>query len=97
MTPLNIFIIFFLVQISGYILLDSYNLKNWKYLLLCVLLAFYIFILPSYFIPDNPTNEPICGMPVLGITLAIWIFGFWATLLTHLAYLTFKTFVKAKK
>lgn len=97
MTPLNIIGILFIVQITGYIFLDKFNLMNWKYLFLCVFLALYIFVLPGYFIPNNPTNEPRCGMPALGITLAFWIFGCGATLLAHLAYSIIRKFEKAEK
>jgi hypothetical protein len=74
MTPLNVIGIIFLIQIVGYLILDRVNLGIWKYLLLGFCLFAQLFILPSYFIPDNPNNEPRCGMPAMGITLAF--FGF---------------------
>lgn len=87
MTPLNAITIILFVQIIGYIILDKLSLKVWKYLILGISLVAYIFVLPSYFIPDNPNNEPRCGMPALGITLAFWIFGCGATLFAHLIYI----------
>ncbi len=86
MTPLNIIIVFFIVQIVGYIVLDKVKLKNWKFLILCVFLVLYIFVLPGYFIPDNPTNEIRCGIPAFAITFIFWILGCGVTLITHLAF-----------
>lgn len=86
MTPINFIIIFFLIQVIGYIILDKFNLKKLKYLLLIILLIVYIFYLPNYFYPKNPNNKPICGMPILAINLTFWIIGCGSTLLTHFAY-----------
>jgi hypothetical protein len=94
MTPINVILIFFLIQIAGYILLDKYNLKNWKYLILGGLLVSYIFVLPSYFIPNNPTNELRCGMPALAITLGFWIFGCGTALITHFTYIIIRNINK---
>jgi cell division protein FtsW (lipid II flippase) len=86
MTPLNVIGIFFIIQLLVYFILDKTNLKNWKFLILSLFLIGYIFVLPNYFISDNPTNEPRCGMPAIGITLVFWIFGCTSTLLTHFTY-----------
>ncbi len=87
MTPLYAISIILVIQIIGYILLDKLNVGVWKYLMLGILLATYIFVLPGYFIPDNPNNEPRCGMPAFGIALAFWIFGCGTTLIAHLTYI----------
>ena len=93
MTPISAIAIIFAVQIFGYVLFDKYNLSNWKYLILGLSLIAYLFILPSYFLPDNPSNEKRCGIPALVITLIFWILGCGSTLITYLMYLLFKNFI----
>lgn len=97
MTPYDIIAIFIIIQVAGYILLDKFNLRNWKYLIICLFLSMYIFVLPGFFIPDNPANGIRCGMPALAITLAFWIFGCGSVLITHLAYIVIRNFEKGTK
>lgn len=60
---------------------------NWlNPVVLLILLTLYIFILPSFFYPPPPPEgKYVCGMPILGITLAFWIFGSGSALITYLA------------
>ncbi len=96
MTPIIAILIILLIQIIGYLILDKINLRAWKYSILGVLLIAYIFILPSYFIPDNHNNEPRCGMPALGITLVFWVLGCGTTLLAHLIYVFIRKIKEVK-
>ncbi len=97
MMPIHVFILMFFIQVCGYILLDIYNLSNWKYLLLAIGLILDFFVLPGYFMPEYKEGEFRCGMPALGITLAFWILGGGLIIFTHIVYVIVKTLIKAKK
>jgi len=86
MAPIHVIVTILIAQIICYLTLDKLNLSAWRYLILALIMLVYIFVLPAYFIPDNPKTEPRCGMPELGITLAFWLFGGGTTLITHLTY-----------
>ena len=86
MTPLHAIVFTLIFQVTAYALLDTYNLRGWKYAIVGMILIFNFFVLPGCFITGNPTKEPRCGMPALGITLAIWILGGGSILMTHLIY-----------
>lgn len=90
MTPLHAIAIILVFQIIGYFIIDRLHLGVWKYLIFAFCLVAQLFILPNYFIQDNPNNEPRCGMPALGITLAFWIFGSGTTIVGHLSYILIK-------
>lgn len=96
MLPIHVFILMFIIQVIGYILLDKYNLSNWKYLLLATGLILDFFVLPDYFMPEYKEGEFRCGMPALGITLAFWIFGGGLIVSTHIVYVFVRTLIKAK-
>ena len=50
----------------------------------CTLLVLlHLAVIPDYFVPQ-PVPGEVCGLPVLGIYLACWIYGIGATLVTHL-------------
>ncbi len=87
MTPLHVIASMLAIQVIGYVLLDRYNLSAWKYLIFGIILVLHFFVLPGYFFPNNPTHEPMCGMPVLAITLGFWILGGGVTLMTHVIYM----------
>lgn len=97
MTPFNVFGILFIIQIVGYIFLDKFNLKKWKYLILGLLLVVYIFIIPRYFSPDISDDEIECGMPMLVVTLTIWLLGCGITLITHVIYITIKNLYNSNR
>ena len=96
MTPIHVFILMFTLQVCGYILLDKNNLSKWKYLLLAIGLILDFFVLPDYFMPEYKEGELRCGMPVLGLYLAFWIFGGGSIILTHIVYLIVKKISKEK-
>jgi len=92
--PLQAIILMFIIQIIGYVLLDRYGLGKFKYLILGLILILNFFVLPSYFIPDNPNKEPRCGMPVLAITFGFWVFGGGLALIAHISYNFLKGYFK---
>lgn len=96
MAPLHVFILMIIIQVFAYIVLDKYNLSNWKYLILTVCLALDFFILPGYFMPEYKEGEVRCGMPALAISLAFWIFGGGLVVGTHIVYVFVKTLIRAK-
>lgn len=49
------------------------------------ILAGHVFIFPRFFYQNPATNcEVHCGLPILGITFAFWIFGGMTTIIIHL-------------
>ena len=97
MMPIDVFIIMFIIQVCGYILLDLYHLSTWKYLLLAIGLILDFFVLPGYFMPVYKEGEFTCGLPAMGITLAFWILGGGLLIFTHTVYVLVNTLIKAKK
>jgi hypothetical protein len=61
-----------------------------KLSILVGLILAHAFIFPPYFFPVIEDDGIRCGMPLLGVTLAFWIFGIPATILTHVTYLLIK-------
>src|SRR5690349_10193669 len=85
-----LFVSFF--QVVLYLLLDRTTVKKLKVFVLLLLLACHLFVFPKLFYPKLPPGA-VCGMPIVGVILAFWIFGSLITTLTHVAYL----FVTRKK
>ncbi len=72
-----------LLQLALYFL--SYRMK-WKFpdfLILVIFLVLYYVALPQFFYPEPRPSGVNCGMPVLAITMAFWIIGTIAAVLTH--------------
>lgn len=88
MVPYLLILLLLFIQYFGYKVLNKYNYKKWKYLLLGFVLILYMYILPKIYITYNATNEVRCGMGDLGITLAFWIFGTGSAILLHIIYTT---------
>lgn len=74
------------IQIIAYILLDKYDHKNLKYLVLCLILILHFFILPYLLIPEVENGELKCGMPAMALTLGFWVIGGSATFISHFVY-----------
>jgi len=81
-----------LLQWLSYWASDKFMLPLRTYILIALILS-HVFIFPPFFFPTYDTDEPQCGMPILGITLAFWVFGISATVFTHVLY----WFIKIKK
>ena len=94
--PIHVFILMFILQVCGYILLDKWNLRKWKYLLLAVGLILDFFILPEYFMPNYKEGKYMCSMPTARITLDFWIFGGGLIVFTHIVYVIVRTLIKSK-
>jgi hypothetical protein len=72
-----------ILQLISYYLLDQYTIKVPSYVILILLLVGHLFLFPQFFYPEPNPNGPGCGMPILGITLAFWLFGTVAAVLSH--------------
>ena len=97
MNPLQLIFLLFLVQVICYLLLDKINFAKWKYLIFGLLIIGYIFVIPSCFFPDNPKNEPMCGMPMVAITFAFWFLGCGTVIMTHIVYILIKKIITDRK
>jgi len=75
-----------ILQITAYILLDKYKLKNWKYLILGLILLIDISMPPDFFIEKNPNEIMKCGNQALGIKLFFMILGGTIGIITHFIY-----------
>lgn len=75
-----------ILQITAYILLDKYKLKNWKYLILGLILLIDISMPPSFFIEKNPNEIVKCGNQALGIKLFFMILGGTIAIINHFIY-----------
>lgn len=91
---LTVIIAISIFQVGIYLLLDLRHQGNLKIFVLLLVLLSYFFFLPPLFYPQINPNGVNCGMPILGITLAFWIFGSLISTVSHLAYLFFKQVAK---
>ena len=80
-------IIISLCQVSLYFALDKTEFNYGKVILFLLILLAYLFILPQVFSPEYEPGGINCGMPILGIYIAFWIFGGGSAILIHLIYL----------
>ena len=78
------------IQIGAYILLDKFDYKNWKYLVLCLILILHFFVLPYFMIAEIVNDEPKCGMPAMALLLSFWVIGGSATIISHFVYVLAK-------
>jgi hypothetical protein len=61
--------------------------SQWKRLLLCLIIFSNFTLFPMIFpMPKYDSDEIVCGMPGLAITLGFWILGNIFTVLTHIFY-----------
>lgn len=94
MVPIHLIIMMLVVQILGYLLLDKYGFKKWKYLVFGLILILHFFVFPDFFIPKYKEGEFRCGMPIMAIYLAFWIIGGGLTIIFHFGYVLVKRFAK---
>ncbi|WP_018343615.1 hypothetical protein [Cytophaga aurantiaca] len=76
-----------MLQVISYYILDRYTIKIPSYIILIILLVGHLFIFPKFFYPEPNPNGADCGMPILGITLAFWLFGTIAAVLSHFLWI----------
>lgn len=62
----------------------KFNIRYASIVILFSVLALHLFFLPKLFYPKLDPGGVKCGMPILGITLAFWIFGSLAASVTHI-------------
>jgi len=88
---LLIIILITLFQVGLYIALDKTSFRKLKGLVLMVILAGHFFVFPEMFYDmfylSSTPDELLCGMPIMGIIFAFWIFGGFITVATHVTYL----------
>lgn len=77
-------------QIKLYLISDRLKLKHASVFIFLPILIGHFFILPKYFYPEPDPDGVNCGMPILGVTLAFWIFGGGIASGTHLIYYLIK-------
>lgn len=74
------------VQLAMYFLNDKYKTKLPNFVILLILLICYFLVFPGLFYPEPSPDGINCGLPILGITLAFWIFGTIAGIGTHIIW-----------
>ncbi len=84
------------LQIALSVYLDKKGLHLWKYALIALILAMYIFVIPPFFYPDFRPDSPSCGMHDLGIFMFFLIIGGGLTIVTHFVYLLFGKYKRNK-
>ena len=90
-------IIITVLQITAYILLDKYGLKNWKYLVLGLVLLTDLFMPPGFFIERKPGEIVKCGMQELSVKMFFMVFGGITAIITHLVYIVLKKYTLKNK
>jgi hypothetical protein len=94
MVPIHLIIIMLIIQILGYIFLDEYGFKKWKYLVFGIILILHFFVFPNFFMPKYKEGEFRCGMPIMGVYLVFWLIGGGLTIILHFIYLILKRIAK---
>ncbi|MCT3920971.1 hypothetical protein HZP98_14955 [Elizabethkingia anophelis] len=97
MIPVYTIVIITILQITAYILLDKYKLKNWKYLILGFILLIDISMPPGFFIEKDPNEIVKCGNQSLGIKLFFMILGGAIAVITHFIYVMVMRFSAKNK
>lgn len=87
MLPL-IFLVVGIIQLTAYKLVDQKKVMDGRLLVLIGIMLCYIFLFPFLFTrqPTTTADGVQCGMPVLALILAFWIFGCGLALITHAMY-----------
>jgi hypothetical protein len=92
MLPIHAILLLLIPQIGLYIVLDKLNLKDWKFLVLGILIILNIWLLPSYFISKLPllSGQVRCGLPASAIVIGFWFFGNGISILGHCLYMIWR-------
>ncbi len=85
-----------LLQIGGYIYLDQKGWGMWKWLLPIFFAFIYFFVVMPFYMPKYEEMEIKCGMPALGVFLAVLIIGVGGLIVIHLLYILIRFFLKKK-
>jgi hypothetical protein len=83
---LKLIILLSICQIVLYRLLDKLGFKYGKSMLFLVILIGHFVVFPPYFYPKPNPDRVACGLPVLGVMLAFWIFGAGVSTIIHVLY-----------
>jgi hypothetical protein len=73
-----------ILQYIAYLMAYKLNIRYASIVILFSVLALHLYFLPKLFYPKLDPGGVKCGMPILGITLAFWIFGSLAASLAHI-------------
>jgi hypothetical protein len=73
-----------ILQGIAYWMAYKFNIRYASIVILFSVLALHLFFLPKLFYPKLDPGGVKCGLPILGITLAFWIFGSLAASVTHI-------------
>ncbi len=75
------------IQCLSYWIIDSYKIRFSKLWILLLMIIVWLFVLPQIAFNSEFGDEQVrCGLPVLAMYVAFWIFGGGLTLLTHICY-----------
>lgn len=72
-----------IIQLVLYVINNKYKTKFPNYIILLIILGCNFFVFPSLFYPEPRTDGINCGMPILAIAIAFWVFGTIAGIVTH--------------
>lgn len=75
-----------LLQVLSYYIIDKKNSKYGKSIVFGIVFLSHLFLFPPLFYPKMDPNGANCGMPILGITMAFWIFGGFGSIVIHFLY-----------
>ena len=82
-----VFICTVIIQVLCYVFVDNKKIKYGRIMTLVFFLLSYFILLPYGFYQIIFGNEQLrCGLPVLGMYLALWFVGGGLTIITHLLY-----------
>jgi hypothetical protein len=92
---LGIILSIFCLQGFTYWIIDNRNLPINKLWVILLILLFYLIIFPYIFFQLEFRNDgPKCGLPVMGMIGAFWLFGGGTTIITHISYYLLKKALK---
>lgn len=78
-----------ILQFSLYFVLDRFKYSRMKWAVFILIVFCNLILFPDIFIEKFREEEGgniRCGLPVMAINFAFWIFGNGASIFTHIAY-----------
>jgi len=73
-------------QVCLYLASEKTGFRYGKAITLLVVLTGYFFVFPRFFYPEPKPNGMNCGLPLVAVTLAFWVFGGGAAIFVHTLY-----------